>query len=110
MEDNVRTADFFCCIISNLLNKPKQTSRLMPIGLNYSVNCNEKLDIYLPNNDWDLKEVNQEINCPSFSFIKKSTAYFNHIIINYNYERHKDNVMPNEVAQYIQYFTMNQCV
>jgi hypothetical protein len=100
-KEDKKTADFSCYIISSLLKRPKETNRTMPIGLNYPAHYIEELDINLEGNNWNLKEDNQEVHCAAFSLIKKSKVYDNRIIIDYDYERFKDNVMPNESASYL---------
>ncbi|MEP6466189.1 MAG: DUF3857 domain-containing protein [Parafilimonas sp.] len=101
IKDNSRTADFSCYVISDLLKKPKETNRTMPIGLSFPVHCTEELDINLAGNGWNLKEVDEDVRCASFAFIKKSKVYDNRIIIDYDYERFKDNVMPEESGNYL---------
>jgi hypothetical protein len=100
-KDNGRTADFSCYIISSLLNKPKETSRTMPIGLNYPAHCIEELDINLEGNDWNLEPVNENVKCAAFSLLKKSKVYNDRIVITYDYERFKDNIMPDESTAYL---------
>lgn len=93
-------ANFTGYIINSLLGKPKETSRKMPIGLNYPVHYIEELDINLPGVNWNLKESNAEVECAAFAFKQSSKIYNNRIVITYDFKRFKDNVMPEETTDY----------
>lgn len=98
---NNKTANLTCFIINNFLKKPKETKRTMPIGLNYPVNCKEEVDVDLPGTGWDFKQMEEHVSCAAFSFNTTSKIYDHRIIIDYDYARLKDNVMPDEAEKYI---------
>jgi hypothetical protein len=72
----------------------------MPVGLSFPLHYKEELDINLPGDEWNLREANANVQCATFVFNKASKVYNNRIIINYDYERMKDNVMPDEASSY----------
>lgn len=93
-------ANFTGFVMNSFFGKPKETSRKMPIGLTYPVHYIEELDINLPGENWNLKETDANAECASFAFKQTSKVYNNRIVITYDYERFKDNVMPEETTDY----------
>ncbi len=101
VKPNTKTANLTCYVISSLLKKPKETKRTMPLGLDYPVHYKEEVDIELPGTGWDFKQTEAHVQCAAFLFNKTSKVYDHRILINYDYERLKDNVMPGETGNYI---------
>lgn len=100
ISNGVRSVSFSCFVISDFLGKPKETQRVMPVGLHFPLHYREELEINLPGDGWNLKQTNENVQSDALLFNITSEVNGNSIIINYDYEIRKDNIMPDEASAY----------
>jgi len=86
-------------IIEGALSKPADKNRTMPFRLTYPAHFKEQVEINMPE-DWPISNFNDRVSCASFNLTANGRSEGNKVILNYEYENLKDNVMPGETASF----------
>ena len=71
--------------LDNVLPRPDTSLRKMPLGITYPLNREQMITILLPDDNWDLPEIDQTIHNEAFTFrtrriFTNKTLTFNHSI------------------------------
>ena len=86
-------------IISSLLKKPKERNRNIPFSILFPAKYHEEVIVDLPE-DWDLKPIHMDVKNAAFTFKADCVVSDRKISLGYDFESLKDNVTPEESADY----------
>ncbi len=99
MEPKGLKTSFTSYVINGVIKKPKEQSRTMPFYLRYPARYHEEIEINLPE-DWDAKPYTANIRSSGFVYKVNCTTSSRKIALSYDFENLKDNITPNEAADF----------
>lgn len=99
--------DFFPYAINDLLKKPVDTDRTLPLGVDFPEHEVVRTEVILPE-DWPAESGAKVISDPAFTFRKDYwCGGGNEIVMKYEYQSLADSVSADRVPGYLQ--NLNQC-
>ena len=98
-EEGKKKLPFSSYVINGIMSTPSDKNRSMPFYLTYPARYKEQVEINLPE-DWPMKAFNERISCAGFKFTANGKSIGNKVTLYYEYENLKDNVMPEEAANF----------
>jgi len=99
-KDHSYRLDFYPSSIHALMKTPVDTSRQLPLGINFPVRQTLRTEVTLPSNwvaDTDVKNIND----PAFTFRRDCRVSGNRLVMQYDYQSLADSVSPDSVSQYM---------
>jgi transglutaminase-like putative cysteine protease len=99
IEDGIKKLSFSSYIISSIMTQPADKNRTMPFYLNYPAHYIEHLEINMTEG-WPIKAFDKKVTCSGFKLSASAKSIGNNVLLNYEYESLKDNIMPDEAASF----------
>ncbi len=94
-ENGIKKLALSSYIINSVMKEPSDKNRNMPFNIEYPAHYVEHLELNMPE-DWPITAFNQKANCSGFRFSANAVSIRNNVLLNYEYESVKDNIMPGE--------------
>lgn len=98
--------EFFPSSIQALLQKPVDTDREQPLGIDFPEHQILRTEIDLPQ-PWPKGASDKTIDDPAFTFRRTGRSVGNKLIVEYEYQSLADSVSPDDAGDYIQ--RIDQC-
>ncbi len=99
-KDNVKKFDFWPFAIAEILNRPKDKDRKMPLGISYPMSYKEDVTVVLPE-DWNITTSETHIKNEAFTYNSEFYCVENKVHLNARYETHKDFISADESSEYL---------
>jgi len=98
-DNGLKKLSFSPYVINNIMSQPADKSRNMPFYMIYPAHYIEHLEINM-HEDWPIKVFDQKVVCSGFKLHASAKSIGNTVLLNYEYESLKDNIMPDEAASF----------
>ena len=95
------SCEFYASHIADLLRKPSDTDRKLPLGISYPEHLFLHTEVTLPQ-AWPAGSEKKTVDDPAFSFRKASLCSGNRLVMEYDYNSLADWVSSDRVGEYIQ--------
>lgn len=105
-KDRKYRCTFYPSAINNLLKKPVDTDRKLPLGITFPQHQVVRTEIILPD-FWTVDTDKKTISDPAFIFQKNCSYTGRKLVMEYGYQSLADSISPDQVGQYLD--DLNQC-
>jgi hypothetical protein len=99
--------EFYPSAISAQLRKPVDTTRQLPLGVNFPEHQFVRTEVTLPD-VWPAEADKKTVSDSAFFFQKASRCAGNKLVMEYEYQALADSVAPDRVPEYLQHLNQTQ--